>query len=566
MAIGSISSLGVGSGLELQNILEQLREVDERVNIVRQNELVELDQKLNEFTIANNKLLTMQSAALDLSLASTYLTRTVSSSEENVFTAAVSDATPPQTTQISVDRIAAKSTFISNGLASQDGLVHVPTSQQSTNGVASQISTIARSAGSLVIGFGAADTITVEVTALTKLDDGADPNNSLVHLINNVPENNGKVVASSFVVDGQHHLRIEAAHGSGEASRVAVTTNNTDLVLAPPPKAFAYQVGTETVNLTVSADTTMNQLIDLINSDSANLGVTASIIDSGEAMNPFKLVLQANNTGRDHEITIVSQLPDLALTMQGQSGDNLNSRITIDGISYQRQSNSVNDVLDGITLNLQSVGASSVSVASNNETLTTLITDFVTAYNEAVQNIQGQIAYDKEAAEFGILAGTTLRDIPFALERLMSSVVQVNTDSKITTMFDLGMEFNRDGTIAIDSTVLADKVANQTDDVRSFFLGNDDTGITGLADKVNEHLHGIVSGTGQIGAEKSAANVRIDDLELRIKLESARLDKRYELLTKQFIALDTFMHQMTSVSNYLTGQFESFNTMMRDSR
>jgi flagellar hook-associated protein 2 len=44
---------------------------------------------------------------------------------------------------------------------------------------------------------------------------------------------------------------------------------------------------------------------------------------------------------------------------------------------------------------------------------------------------------------------------------------------------------------------------------------------------------------------------------LTLEAETARLDKKYELLAQQFVQLDQYMNQMTSLSNYLSGQFDS---------
>ncbi|MCK5229874.1 MAG: hypothetical protein KAR13_06395, partial [Desulfobulbaceae bacterium] len=59
--------------------------------------------------------------------------------------------------------------------------------------------------------------------------------------------------------------------------------------------------------------------------------------------------------------------------------------------------------------------------------------------------------------------------------------------------------------------------------------------------------------------EKSAAQTRISDLELAIESETDRLNKKYDLMAKQFIELDRYMNQMTSISSYLTSQFDSLS-------
>jgi flagellar capping protein FliD len=64
---------------------------------------------------------------------------------------------------------------------------------------------------------------------------------------------------------------------------------------------------------------------------------------------------------------------------------------------------------------------------------------------------------------------------------------------------------------------------------------------------------------GTIAGEKSAAQSRIADLNSMVEADTARLNKRYEQLTKQFVALDTYMNQMTSMSTFLTGQFKSLS-------
>ena len=426
MATGTISSLGVGSGLELQSMLEQLRGVDEQVVTSKKNEVTTLESQLNEFTVVNNKLLTMKSAALDLSLSSTFISRTVSSSSESVLTATVADGTAVQATSVTVDRIATKSTWMSGGAASETANVYVPTTQESTTGVADPaVDNIASADGTLVISYGGSSTITVPTGPTATVTTM----NQLVTAINNDAENVGtgangrKVTASTYVLSGQTYLRIasDTVGATGETHRVGITTNNTTLAFTPPQKTFALNVGTETMVLNIAADTTMGQLRDLINNSASNPGVTASIINDGSATNPYKLVLKANSTGKDNEITMLAQVPDLTMTVQGAVGENLNTQVTIDGVAYKRQTNTISDVLSGITMTLQAAGTSTVSVASNDDSIKEMIVGLVDAYNAAVQEISKNTGYDETTKDFGMLARTTMRDMPYALQNLMTT-------------------------------------------------------------------------------------------------------------------------------------------------
>ncbi|MFA7347159.1 MAG: flagellar filament capping protein FliD [Desulfurivibrionaceae bacterium] len=569
MATGTISSLGVGSGLELQSMLEQLRAVDEQAITRKKSEVTAIESQLNEFTVVNNKLLTMKSAALDLSLSSTFISRTVSSSSTSVLTATVADGTAVQSTAVTVGRIATKSTWMSGGAASESAIVYVPTSQESTTGVTDPaVDNIAPADGNLVISYGGSSTITVPVGPTSTVDTMDE----LVTAINSDPENvgtgaNGRMVtASTYVLNGQTYLRVasDTAGATGETHRVAMTTNNTTLAFTPPQKTFAINVGAETMTLNIAADTTMSQFRDQINASASNPGVTASIINDGSA-SPYKLVLKADDTGQDNEITMLAQVPDLTMAVAGETGSNLNAQVTIDGVSYQRQNNTISDVLSGITMNLQAAGTSTVSVASNDAALKEMVVDFVTAYNDAVQEIARNTGYDEATEDFGILARTTLRDMPYALQNIMTTSNKADSAGLVTTMFDLGLEFNRDGTITIDQTTLSAAIAGAPDSVSAFFLGDEDAGITGLADTVNDYLREVTGGAGQVAAEKTAAQTRIDDLQLKIESETERLDKRYDILSKQFVALDQYMSQMKSMGSYLTGQFSSLSNLLSDS-
>ena len=87
-----------------------------------------------------------------------------------------------------------------------------------------------------------------------------------------------------------------------------------------PRKSFAtettisYQLGDTDVTLNVAAGTTLTALAKLINDDKENPGLTASVIDSGEAENPYVLVLQANNMGEDNRIAHITELHVRALS------------------------------------------------------------------------------------------------------------------------------------------------------------------------------------------------------------------------------------------------------------
>jgi flagellar hook-associated protein 2 len=90
-------------------------------------------------------------------------------------------------------------------------------------------------------------------------------------------------------------------------------------------------------------------------------------------------------------------------------------------------------------------------------------------------------------------------------------------------------------------------------------LGDEDQQIEGFADLVNERLRTLTSVAGLFATEKQATQERIDSLKLQTARDTERLDRKYERLTRQFIELDRYMNQQSSIASFLTSQFSSLN-------
>jgi len=561
---GTISTLGIGSSIDLQGMLEQLREIDQQVVDTKKDTIKGFQDQLAEFTTVNNKLLTLKSAALNLSLSSNFMGRAVTSSDETVATATVADGIAEQSFQLDVTRLAAKSSWLSaSGAATADTSVYVPVSVQSTTGVADSGTTVVAHAGeSMLIDFGESDQIILNVAGDMTMDDLVTAINT--HVDNVGAGDNGRLVtAETYDEGGETFLRIRSdlAAGTGESNRVAVTEDFAAIDFAAPDATFSFQVGTgDPVAITVAADTTLTGLAALINDAEDNPGVTATLINDGDAATPYRLSLQSHTIGEDGRITFLTQLADMTLNeQQGAGGASLNSQFSVDGINYQRKTNSFSDVLSGVTITLAGDGTSTITVGNNNASVKDMIKGLVTAYNDAVQEVRTNSSYDAETGEFGSLFGTTLRGLPNTLSNLMTATFNGDSTGTVTTLFDLGLEFNRDGTISLNEETVDAALAGNPDAVSAFFLGDSDRDIQGFADMINERMRTVTGIEGQIDGEKQSAQDRITKIEAKVAAENARLDKKYELMTKQFIELDRYMNQMTSLSNYLGSQFDSIS-------
>ena len=128
--------------------------------------------------------------------------------------------------------------------------------------------------------------------------------------------------------------------------------------------------------------TTPAGVVEAINA--ANKGVTASLVDTGTGGNNFRIVL-SGDTGIAGTFAVTSSISDdLGF---GDADKTLQTAqdavINFEGLTINRGSNSVNDVISGTTIDLNGVTSSAVrlNVTSDTSTLKTSLQDVVTAYN-----------------------------------------------------------------------------------------------------------------------------------------------------------------------------------------
>lgn len=118
------------------------------------------------------------------------------------------------------------------------------------------------------------------------------------------------VSASSTAAAGSYSIAVnQLATASKKASQGWVDDNTT--AIASSGGTFKFKVGSGGAETTISVGSTMTLqgLRDSINS--ANAGVTASIINDGTGSNPHRLILTANSTGSSNTVYITTNTTSL---------------------------------------------------------------------------------------------------------------------------------------------------------------------------------------------------------------------------------------------------------------
>jgi flagellar hook-associated protein 2 len=238
--------------------------------------------------------------------------------------------------------------------------------------------------------------------------------------------------------------------------------------------------GGATKSVTIdSSNNTLSGIRDAINA--ANVGVTASIINDGSA-SPYRLVLTSNTTGVANSMkisvagdatlgTLLAQDPAGTQNLS-QSNAAQNANFTVNGIAISKASNNVGDVVPGVTLNLAATSATPVtlSIAPNTSSVSTAINGFVTAYNGAVKAIQSQTSYDPTTKTAGTLQGDVSLSIIQSQMAAMLTTTMGSNPNGLTNLTQIGIGFQKDGTLAVDATKLNAALSSNYQGVANLFI------------------------------------------------------------------------------------------------
>lgn len=242
--------------------------------------------------------------------------------------------------------------------------------------------------------------------------------------------------------------------------------------------------GTQTISTVTipPGNQTLSGIRDAINK--ANMGVTASIVSDGSG-SPYHLVLASSKTGANATMKILvgagadGSAPDAALTSllsydpagtQGlqQTSAAQDTLMSVNGIAVQNHGTAITDAISGVTLNAAQTGSTTLSVARDTTSVTTSINNFVKAYNSLSQTIAGLTSYDADSKQAGALQGDfTARNIQSQLRAALGNAVQ-GLDG-LTTLGQIGVSFQKDGTLAVDSAKLSTAMTNNFSDIAGLF-------------------------------------------------------------------------------------------------
>lgn len=357
-------------------------------------------------------------------------------------------------------------------------------------------------------------------------------------------------------------------------SKVALQAFKNDAANPVALGAGTLRISVGDSELPITVDESNNTLAgirDAINKAGADKGVSATIVtdDAGS-----RLVLSSSATGKDENITVAvddGSTGDLSLLAfaggtnkpgaDGSAGVITQARdavLTIDGLTVTRKTNSIDDAIEGVTLELKGLVDEkeplTVGVTLDETGVKKQIQSFVDAYNKLIGVINAQTKVtsvgEGKAPVTGALVGdATARTL---LNTIRNELVSVQGSGSIRALTDIGVSTQKDGTLKVDSDKLSKVVSGSFAELSELFAGDQ-----GLATRLDEKLKPYT----QTGGILEQRNKVMTETISKIDKQKVDLDRRItslqERLYKQFNAMDALVGKMASTSSSLLASLEN---------
>lgn len=358
-------------------------------------------------------------------------------------------------------------------------------------------------------------------------------------LVNNASSSDTDITTAtsdSGAVEGSYEIEVVQLAQSDKRIHDGIAGNDTALTTTGDA-VFSYTYDGTTIDIDVTdGETTLTDLVNYINNDPSNPGVTASVLDDGLGTGTsFHLILTGKKTGSDYAITINSGSPALSGFEEADFSDTSHvaqdAEIRIDGYPpvgdpqtyITRSSNAMSDIISGVTLNLTGLGTATVSISTDTAGIKENITTFVDKVNEIRKYIKEQTAYNTDTNEAGILLGNYGADIvKNRINEILSSTATAFRDGYDTfiNLMQVGIRTDVDegsetqGQLVIDEAVLSAALAENPQAVADLFADYY-SGRSAHEDIVYEsHIPGITeAGTYEIYFNPGSP----PDVQMRIK-------------------------------------------------
>ncbi len=330
---------------------------------------------------------------------------------------------------------------------------------------------------------------------------------------------------------------------------------------------FTLEVGGEEYTWSPSGATTLSSLVNWINSLDAEV-YARFVQTTGDSA--YSLQIFGTKTGVDNAVTFSGLYSDVGNITAINPGDvdtsqSADAQFTINGVAFQRSSNSITGVIDGVTLNLISpsaVGESEViNVTRGADNSEVVIKKLIDAYNDLMSTYKSMTANAMNSDKPGTFANNPMM-LSFINEIKAKFSVGASYGSEMGNSISfgtIGIDLQRDGTLRFNALNFFNAQADGLQDKLSQGVAVGYVSDTNNLKRYLNDLIGITGNSGSLAMLITSENSQMSDLNKRQLDLKDRLASVQNNLVIQYSALNALLYQLSQTNNALTSALDAIS-------
>ena len=409
---------------------------------------------------------------------------------------------------------------------------------------------------------------TVQLSAVGSVKTALEAYQAAITKLNNASAFNGLSASSSE----EKNIKVTLGDGASsgkyvlEVSNLATASKVTTAMNADGASGKANSTDedqTLTINqsgksydVVIPGGATLQQVRETINTQLSAQGISANVLSDS---NGARLVLTSTTMGEGTDITLSG---DSELAVGYDKGKApTNAKYSIDDVEMSSNTNKITSAISGVTLDLldtiDTTKPTTITVASNTDTLKTSVQSFVSAYNTLMTaiNTQTKVTATGDASTTTAAALTGDASMRQLVNSLRSELVNGSGAGTMTSLAQMGITTDqKTGLLSLDDKTWDKAVVKGAGDIAKLFVGD-----SGLITRMNKATNSYVGTTGTLAARATDLNNKLTDLNTQTADLTRRMDALQKSLTAKYTAMDTMIAQINSSSSSIMTTLNSLN-------
>jgi flagellar hook-associated protein 2 len=306
-----------------------------------------------------------------------------------------------------------------------------------------------------------------------------------------------------------------------------------------------------------SQNNTLDGIARTINE--AGLGIRAQVVNDGtDSSSPWRLILSGDKGGWRNDLSFAQfNFLDGDLDVDHyRSREAKSAVIYLNGQPMYVDDNAVKDLLPGVVLNLNKAEPGQkvkIEIKPDFEQIQEKSKTFVDNLNEVFKFIQHQSTTDQNSKKDPTKALSGDTSI-LSMQNRLSSVLQRTLNgadgATVKRLQDIGIVFNRTGTLDYDGAKFQSALENNFDEVAQLISG--DGMLNGFANELSRLVDGFTrSGDGFLTLKEKNFQDQVGRLEREKEKKTQMAESRVQKAKMQFGKAEAALENMTNMRNQL---------------